>query len=296
MGAVLGELGQLGYGVAYRVLDAQHFGVPQRRRRVVFVGRLGDWAAPTQVLLEPESGSGDPAARRPARSGTSGRSAPNTGRGRRVDIVNALTASMAGAGAGVDDNTAQGCHLVPVTAPTVTAKWAKGTGGPAGDEAQNLIGFDLAQITSGQNRSVPAAGRPHPPVLAGGAPHIPSPTPSQERATTPARTARDAGVPLVPLAFDWQSVEGAHALTERTSTVRPTVADAVRIGAAVRRLTPVECERLQGYPDGWTATSNGRPQSDAARYRQIGNSIAVPVFAWVTGRLAAYESTTDRED
>ena len=55
--------------------------------------------------------------------------------------------------------------------------------------------------------------------------------------------------------------------------------------AAVRRLTPVECERLQGYPDGWTATSGGRPQSDSARYRQLGNSIAVPVFAWVARRI-----------
>lgn len=54
---------------------------------------------------------------------------------------------------------------------------------------------------------------------------------------------------------------------------------------AVRRLTPTECERLQGYPDGWTATSYGRQQADAPRYRQLGNSIAVPVFEWVSGRL-----------
>lgn len=59
--------------------------------------------------------------------------------------------------------------------------------------------------------------------------------------------------------------------------------------AAVRRLTPVECERLQGFPDDWTATSYGRPQSDSARYRQLGNSIAVPVFEWVARRLVAVE-------
>ena len=41
---------------------------------------------------------------------------------------------------------------------------------------------------------------------------------------------------------------------------------------SVRRLTPVECERLQGYPDGWTATSIGRPQADSARYRQLGTN------------------------
>jgi DNA (cytosine-5)-methyltransferase 1 len=61
---------------------------------------------------------------------------------------------------------------------------------------------------------------------------------------------------------------------------------------AVRRLTPVECERLQGFPDSWTATSYGKPQSDSARYRQLGNSIAVPVFAWVAARIVAYEAAS----
>ena len=60
MGSVVGALGDLGYGVAYRVLDAQFFGVPQRRRRVFFVGHLGEpWAAPAEVLFECESGAGD---------------------------------------------------------------------------------------------------------------------------------------------------------------------------------------------------------------------------------------------
>src|SRR5690606_17287494 len=60
MGAVLGSLAERGYGVAYRVLDAQHYGVPQRRRRVIIVGRLGDTgAAAAQILLEPEGVPGD---------------------------------------------------------------------------------------------------------------------------------------------------------------------------------------------------------------------------------------------
>ena len=52
-------------------------------------------------------------------------------------------------------------------------------------------------------------------------------------------------------------------------------------GTQVRRLTPVECERLQGFPDGWTAT-----QSDTQRYRQMGNAVAVPVAEWIMQRLA----------
>ena len=68
MGTVLGALGERGYGFAYRVLDAQFFGVPQRRDRVFIAGCLGDRAAPVQVLLEPESGEGNPAPRRAARA------------------------------------------------------------------------------------------------------------------------------------------------------------------------------------------------------------------------------------
>jgi DNA (cytosine-5)-methyltransferase 1 len=70
MGAVVGALGDLGYGVAYRVLDAQHFGVPQRRRRVFFVGHLGEpFTAAAEVLFECESGAGDSAAGGETRSG-----------------------------------------------------------------------------------------------------------------------------------------------------------------------------------------------------------------------------------
>lgn len=57
----------------------------------------------------------------------------------------------------------------------------------------------------------------------------------------------------------------------------------------VRRLTPLECERLQGAPDGWTAG-----QSDSARYRQLGNAVAVPVFAWVATRIARVDSAIRR--
>lgn len=73
MGAVLGTLAELGYGYAYRVLDAQYFGVPQRRRRVVIVGNSRDWTAPAAVLFESESVRGDSPPRRETGAGiTSG--------------------------------------------------------------------------------------------------------------------------------------------------------------------------------------------------------------------------------
>ena len=68
-GTFLGALGQLGYRWSYRVLDAQYFGVPQRRRRVFVVASLGDQPHPAKVLFEPESLRGDSAPRRKAREG-----------------------------------------------------------------------------------------------------------------------------------------------------------------------------------------------------------------------------------
>lgn len=66
---------------------------------------------------------------------------------------------------------------------------------------------------------------------------------------------------------------------------------AVGTASAVRRLTPLECERLQGFPDRWTLhQADGSEQSDSARYRQLGNSVAVPCVAWITRRIAAAEA------
>jgi site-specific DNA-cytosine methylase len=128
------------------------------------------------------------------------------------------------------------------------------------------------------------------------------------------------GTIAVPIAFDWKTdgserarpnISTEHASTLGTAKqdavmVPPPDADAYRPDAeqwphggvdpysgtltatAVRRLTPTECERLQGYPDGWTATSWGKPQSDSARYRQLGNSVAVPVFRWIARRIATH--------
>jgi DNA (cytosine-5)-methyltransferase 1 len=78
-GAFLGAVGQLGFGYCYRVLDAQHFGVPQRRRRVFVVGYLGDWRPAAAVLLEPEGMRGDSPPSREAGKGVAGAIAASTG-------------------------------------------------------------------------------------------------------------------------------------------------------------------------------------------------------------------------
>ncbi len=204
MGTVLGTVGELGYGWGYRVLDAQYFGVAQRRRRVFIVGCLGDAARAAQVLLEPESCSGDSPPRREA--------------GTRV--TGGVAACLNSGGNNGGFRTEPGEHLVAACA---SSKWAKGTGRPAGDEC--VFGLELGNQGSGGNVGWHQAARPF--------------------------RAMDTNCP-------------------------PGVVQ----GTAVRRLTPTECERLQGFPDGHT-----EGQSDSARYRQLGNAVCVPVAEWIGRRI-----------
>jgi site-specific DNA-cytosine methylase len=73
-------------------------------------------------------------------------------------------------------------------------------------------------------------------------------------------------------------------------TVSTGALGGVATAGEVRRLTPLECERLQGFPDNWTATSDGRAQADSARYRQMGNAVAVPVVEWIARRIVAVDT------
>jgi len=109
MGTVIGTLADIGYVGTWRVLDAQFFGVAQRRRRVFIVGHLGDGRRAAEVLLEPEGGGGDP----PARRATGPVAAPGAGGclAGDGDIVTGLTGGFGNGGA--DDNKAQAGWLVP---------------------------------------------------------------------------------------------------------------------------------------------------------------------------------------
>lgn len=177
-GSFLGALGQLGYGWSYRILDAQFFGVPQRRRRVFVVGCLGDERSAGAVLFERQSLRGDSAA----------------GRGQEVQIAQCLTA---------------------------------GTGKRYDAETETLIAFHATQT--------PISGQVSPCL-------------------------------------------GSSSLI---GTIAPFV----------RRLTPRECERLQGFPDDWTLVPHrGKPAADGPRYKACGNSMAVPVMRWVGERIQRIHS------
>ncbi|HUL26515.1 MAG TPA: DNA cytosine methyltransferase [Streptosporangiaceae bacterium] len=248
--AVLADLDDLGYGVAWRVLDAQWFGVPQRRRRVFLAGCLGDGAAPVQVLLEPESGGGHPPQGRqaaPEPAGTTGRRA----RGPRAAGPGGhhVASTLQGGGRRghrVDAEGAAGGHLIAYSLNPQHGR---------NDLEETWVTHALT--AEGTDTSEDGTGRGTP-LVAVFAPLT-------------------AGTPPGP------GVTAAGRRMEDDSNLAAA-------GQAVRRLTPREGERLQGFPDDWTRwLANGSEQSDSARYRELGNAVAVPVAAWITGRLAAAE-------
>jgi DNA (cytosine-5)-methyltransferase 1 len=150
-----------------------------------------------------------------------------------------------------------------------------------------IVPVDLAQVTSRENRSNPKPGDPNGSLAATSR----SAVAYALRAGT-SGAAQGHNTNFLPVAFGHTNGIDVQASTEITPTLRAghdVGGGSVASAAAVRRLTPVECERLQGYPDGWTAVAAGKDQADSARYRQLGNSIAVPVFAWVAQRIVAVD-------
>jgi len=310
-GAFLGGLGQLGYGFAYRVLDAQYFGLAQRRRRVFVVGCLGGWQRAAAVLFEQHSLQGHIAPSRQARKAVANgftqspaSGSDNSGKtgAVSVDVFNHSTSDVAhtvsarndmqtgavmawpaeiactlnaafGSKQGLEDQHAlSGAPLfVPDTLGTMTARMFSALGARDVEEGALLpIAFDLAQITSKTNQSRAAPGLPAGTLSKGSDIHVAQP---------------------VAIAWDEElnaSVEQAGTLLRGGDGGRH---DGVMQTMQVRRLTPVECERLQGFPDNYTNIPwRKKPESpDGPRYKALGNSMAVPVMRWIGERINQVE-------
>lgn len=284
-GTFLGGLGQLGYGFAYRVLDAQFFGVPQRRRRVFVVGCLGDWRAAAAVLFERHSLSGHPAPRRETGQGlaaATARSVAIRGRdGTPHDKANAILTPNGGRG---------GIGVGAVLAPEVARCIATREGTSQDWETTTMVahslragGFDASE--DGTGRGTPLVPVAFPANLSGTqcasaedlAPSMGAKNPTAIAFDTTQITSKtnrcnpQPGGPCHPLAA------GAHP---------PAIA-----GMQVRRLTPRECERLQGFEDDYTlVTYRKKPAADGPRYKALGNSMAVPVVRWIGERITAVDS------
>lgn len=185
-GAILGGMVELGYGFAYRVLDAQFLGVAQRRRRVFVVGYLGDWRRAAAVLFERYSLSGHPAPRREARKDLaptiSARPTGGGGLGTDFDldggcVVTAPTMRAGGNKTGGDrpyGTDVDTCDSLVVTAYRVAGDGAAYLEGDATaplttgtDSSASIVAFDTTQITSAANYSNPQPGDPCHPLASG---------------------------------------------------------------------------------------------------------------------------------
>jgi DNA (cytosine-5)-methyltransferase 1 len=329
-GSFLGAVAELGYGFAYRVLDAQFFGVAQRRRRVFVVGYLGDWRPAAKVLFERESLRGDPAPSRKkgevsaARTGFSVTGSVTGGFGPRLGtdescqgsvisqpypIANTLTARMAkGINSTVDEG--QTPVIQPVAVDTyngtitgdiaATLSTRSGVPDATGPSVMTPVGFTRCDhggdavidgtptMRCGSNYSAHLAVAFHPtqdPISSAEVCHSIG---ANENATAAVATGvffAGQGAKAGSIAYDQHiapTLKASDSGTNRTPSAH--------IGMQVRRLTPVECERLQGFPDNYTAIPwRKKPTEDCPdgpRYKALGNSMAVPVMAWIGKRIA----------
>jgi len=264
MGAVLHSLADLGYYGAWRVLDSQYFGVAQRRRRVFGVfaeGRAGGKRC-AEVLLEPEGGGWAPA--------------PREGAGEAV-------AYSLDSGAGGDSGKEQQRTFVPDVSYPLTV----GTSADRCDESRQTYVPDVSLAVQAQWRKGVTQREGQTTLVA-------APLEASDGHHGYSSPRGDGADNLVAYALrgDPGGVGQAHN-TNYVSTLQGSGGRGWRNGAedaagghyqpdtlGVRRLTPTECERLQGFPDGWT-----EGHSDAARYAMMGNAVTVNVAYWLALRL-----------
>ena len=259
--------------VAWRVLDAQYFGLAQRRRRMFVVAGARNWFNPAAILFESEGLRRDSAPSRQARQGTAGDAADGVGRGGQPYTVgNTLTARMAkGINTTLDEGQTPVVCMAPKPEPT--AAWircdccddfwctlhAKHTGDCECPPLEEWTTDPYGLQVEGPSAPITA-------FVKATSPHSSDEAPRYEQ----------ADVAACLNGWDERHNPPKH------MAVTPM---------AVRRLTPRECERLQGFPDDYSSIPwRRRPAADCPdgpRYKALGNSWAVPVVRWIGARIDA---------
>jgi DNA (cytosine-5)-methyltransferase 1 len=301
-GSLLGAMAELGYSCAYRVLDAQYFGVPQRRKRVFIVGHLGDWRNPAKVLFESDSLLRDTKKVRKTRQEPTSSAIPS--------VANCIQTTCH------DYSRADGFNMIASGAfgkdisDTVTAKFAKGAellqqgaqnGGncvlqPIGFENSRRDGVRLYNDKTNTLQAFAGTGGGNGPCVAiqgnmigrdkGG----PNGVGASQDGSMYTLTKTD----VHGVAHAWKMRYGKEGggkgylgSDELAFTLNTQQDQQVFSSMAVRRLTPKECERLQGFPDDYTNIKENCP--DGHRYKAMGNSMAVPVMQWIGKRIQMVE-------
>lgn len=325
-GAFLGGLGQLGYGFAYRVFDAQYFGLAQRRKRVFVVGCLGNWRSAAAVLFERHSLQGYPPPSRETGKGVAGtfkacadsggwsNSADHAAAGYMIPVANTLLGKPNSShaadqdtyiahtlkGEGFDaseDGTGRGVPLVPELSSAIKARDHKGPSSDGDGDGAPLVPI-MVRMREGKD----GGGK--------------GPLVSEDQSLTLA-TSNDQ---VLAFRGGESQQDTLHTEAGIMSTL-PAGSNGnggsytkTQVGMQVRRLTPRECERLQGFPDDYTSIDWSKRASidkiaadvmkyyertgytgdrlvqaalcpDGPRYKALGNSWAVPVVRWIGQRI-----------
>jgi DNA (cytosine-5)-methyltransferase 1 len=299
-GSFLGALGEIGYGFAYRVLDAQYFGVAQRRRRVFVVGYFGDWRRAAAVLFERESLRGNPAPSRekgekPAPTVTAGPPFSRTGNDRVEcdayipEVANTLQTTAN------DYSRADGFNAIALAENTIGRKPMNGGNGDGFTEGGPMYTLNATGVHGVAHQlaipinTMTVQGRPSDDLnprmgLGIGEPGDPCPTITSAHSHAVAAVQYKA-TGESSLSGVTMSITASYGAGGADLATKPLVC-----GMAVRRLTPTECERLQGFPDGYTNIKDKCP--DGPRYKSLGNSMAVPVMKWIGERIQMVDSIT----
>jgi DNA (cytosine-5)-methyltransferase 1 len=252
--ALLQGLAKLGYGFAYRILDAQYFGVPQRRRRVFVVGCFGDWRSATKVLFESESLCRNITPRRSEEQKATGTLTRGFGdRGYDLDQI-------AGGGYKIEGQAELANCLTKSPSSYAGANPARGEGNPIIWPAQtaSTLNASFGSKMGLENQHINQGA----PLFTYGLAE-----------NTIGRKPENGG-------------NGTGYSENIMYTLNATGVHGVNYNMRVRRLTPIECERLQGFPDNYTNTPTS---SDSTRYRALGNSMAVPVMKWIGEKINKIE-------
>ena len=262
-GTVINEMAKAGAHLQeYALLDAQHFGIPQRRRRIFLLSCFSVTTAercPNPLLPVTESLPGD----------------TKKGRQKRQEPSSQVAESFGSDGQWAAGSTEGG----DILRTAVTSKWHKGSGGPSGSEYYNMV-VEKQEVVE----------------------PVPTQKPSDwSLVPVGVEWFSDAGVPWdgQPMLLDGTRVDDVRVYEPPVQTLKQ------RMGTggnnvpmfisepvmAVRRLTPLECERLMGWPDDHTKwKADGTEQADTHRYKQCGNGVASPVAQWVAQQIGKVEN------
>ncbi|WP_312315153.1 Dam family site-specific DNA-(adenine-N6)-methyltransferase [Atlantibacter sp.] len=286
--------------VAWRILDAQFFGVAQRRKRVFVVASARKGFNPAAVLFELDSVRRDTPPRRESQT-----------------EVAALTANGVGT-CGADDNQAQAGHLIAFgggntsgnidVAACLTAKGQRvdfdvetfAVHGTQDPDTNRELAHTLGRNSGQENACIAFSFKDH------GADSALELSPTLRAGNNDKSHANSGQPPAIAFSEPYTMAirgraEGSNVEVRNDGTANALLTPnggragmgvgAIGWGAQVRRLTPVECERLQGFPDDHTLIEwRGKDRQvcpDGPRYRAIGNSMAVPVMQWIGERIAA---------